>query len=79
MFFSAEDDYGGVSTAEDGTSIYMSALPQEEELLVKRNDATRLSLLMNLLIFLQNKQTTQLVEWIRKIKSQRLAIQKLIV
>ena len=32
-----------------------------------------------LLIFLQNKQTTQLMERIRKIESQRLAIQKLVV
>jgi hypothetical protein len=55
MFFSAEGDYGGASTAEDGTSICMSALPQEEELLIERNDAMRLSLLMNLHIFLQNK------------------------
>ena len=58
MFFSAEDNYGDASTAGDGASIYMSALPQVEELLVKRNDAARLSLL----IFLQNKQTTQLME-----------------
>jgi hypothetical protein len=69
MFFSAEDDYGGASTAQVGTSICMSALPREEELLVEQNDATHLSLLMNLHIFQQNKQTTQLVEWIRKIKS----------
>ena len=74
MFFSAKDDYGGASIAGDGTSICMSALPQEEELLIKRNDAVHLSLLTNLLIFLQNKQTTQLVEWIRKIKCQWLAI-----
>ena len=74
MFFSADDDPDGAPTAGDGTSICMSALPLEEELLIERNDAARLSLLTNVLIFLQNKQTTQLMERIRKIKSQRLAI-----
>jgi hypothetical protein len=75
MFFSVDDDPDGDPTAGDGTLICLSALPQEDELLVDRNDAVRLSLLTNLLIFLQNKhKTTQLVEWIRKIKSQRLAV-----
>jgi len=69
MFFSADYDLDSAPIAGDGTSICMSALPLEEELLVERNDAARLSLPTNLLIFLQNKQTTQLVEWIRKIKS----------
>ena len=79
MFFSADDDPDGAPTAGDGTSICMSALPLEEMLLVKLNDAARLSFPKYLLIFLQNKQTTQLVESIRKIKCQRLAIQKLVV
>ena len=79
MFFSADDDLDGALTAGDGTLIYMSALPWEEGLLVEWNDAARLSLLTNVLIFLQNKQTTQLVERIRKIKSQRLAIQESVV
>ena len=57
----------------------MSALPLEDKLLIERNDAARLSFPKYLLIFLQNKQTTQLVERIRKIKCQRLAIQKLVV
>ena len=52
MFFSADDDLDGAPTAEDGTSTCMSVLPREEELLVERNDAARLSLLTNLLIFL---------------------------
>ena len=73
MFFSAEDDYGGALTATDGASIRLSALPREEGPLVEQNDVALLSLLTNLLIFLQNKQTIQLVERIRKIKGQRLA------
>jgi len=60
--------------AGDGTSICMSALTLEEELLIERDDVVRLSLPKYLLIFLQNNQTTQLVEWIRKIKSQRLDV-----
>jgi hypothetical protein len=44
----------------------MSALPLEDELLVEWNDAARLILPINLLIFLQNKhKTTQLMERIR--------------
>jgi len=57
----------------------MSALPLKDGLLIERNDATRLSLPANLPIFLQNKQTTQLVERIREIKSQRLAILESVV
>ena len=79
MFFSADDDLDGALTAGDGTLIYMSALPWEEGLLVEWNDAARLSLLTNLLIFPQNKQTIQLMEQIRKIKCLRLAVQKLVV
>ena len=79
MFFSVDDDPNYASIARDGTSTYMSALPLEEELLIKWNDVARLSLLTNLLIFLQNKQSTQLVEWIRKIESQGLAIQESVV
>ena len=79
MFLLANDDPGGAPIAGDGTSICMSALPLEEVLLVERNNAARLSFPKYLLIFLQNKQTTQLVERIRKIKCQRLAIQKLVV
>jgi len=63
----------------DGMPIYMSALALEEELLVEWDDAACLSLPKYLLIFLQNNQTTQLVEWIRKIKSQRLDVQKLVI
>ena len=74
MFFSADDDSDGASIAGDGVSIYMSALPLEDELLVEQNDAARLSFPTNLLIFLQNKQTTQLMEWIRKIESQQFAV-----
>ena len=73
MFLLGDDDWGGASTAGDGTSICMS-LALEEELLVEQNDVARLSFPKYLLIFLQNKQTTQLMEWIRKMKSQRLAI-----
>jgi len=73
MFFSADDDPDGTPTAGDGTSICMSALPLEEMLLVKQNDAARLSFPKYLLIFLQNKQTTQLVESIRKIKCQTVS------
>ena len=69
MFFSADDDLDGAPTAVDGTLIYMSVLPLEEVLLIERNDATHLSFPKYLLIFLQNKWTTQLMEWIRKIKS----------
>ena len=75
MFFSADEDPDSTLTVGDGVSIYMLTLPLEEELLIEWNDAARLSLPTNLLIFLQNKQTTQLVERIRKIKkSQRLVV-----
>jgi hypothetical protein len=55
MFFSVDDDPDGAPTAGDGMSICMSMIPLEDELLVERNDATRLSLPKYLLIFLQNK------------------------
>ena len=79
MFFSVDDDTDGASTTRDGVSICMSALPLEEELLIEQNNAARLTLPTNLLIFLQNKQTTQLMERIREIKSQQLAIQESVV
>ena len=55
MFLSADEDLGDASTAGDGTSIYMSALPLEEVLLIEWNDAARLSFPKYLLIVLQNK------------------------
>ena len=79
MFFSAHEDPDGAPTAGDLMSIYMSALPLEEVLLVERNDVVRLRFPKYLLIFLQNKRTTQLVEQIKKIKCQQLAIQKLVI
>jgi len=55
MFFSTDDDPDDAPITGDGTSIYMSALPLEDELLIEWNDAARLSFPKYLLIFLQNK------------------------
>ena len=79
MFLLVDDNPGSTPIVGDGTSICMSALPLEELLLVERNNAAHLSFPKYLLIFLQNKRTTQLVEQIRKIKCQQLAIQKLVI
>jgi hypothetical protein len=53
MFLSADDNRGGTLTAGGGTSISMSTLALEEELLVEWDDPVRLSLPKNLLTFLQ--------------------------
>ena len=49
-------DWDGALTVGGEGSTSMSVLAQDEELLVERNDITRLSLPMILLIFLQNRQ-----------------------
>ena len=49
-------DQDSAPTAGDGGSTSMSVLAWDEELLVERNDISRLSLLVILLIFLQNRK-----------------------
>ena len=48
MFLSAADDWGGTLTTGGGTSICMSALALEEELLVEWPNPERMSLSLNL-------------------------------
>ena len=44
MFLSADDDWGGTPTVGGGTSICMSTLALEEELLVEQDDPAWVSL-----------------------------------
>ena len=67
MFLLANDDPGGAPIAGDGTSICMSALPLEDELLIERNDAVRLHLPKYLLIFLENKENPSYLCMKRKV------------
>ena len=67
MFLSADDDWGGTPTVGGGTSICMSALALEEELLIEWPDPERMSLSLNLFNILHKvRHTTKLMEWIRK-------------
>ena len=80
MFFSADDDLDGAPTAGDGVSICMSVLAHEDVLLVERDEDERGERALQLAHHpTKTDSTTQLVECVRKIKSQRLAVQESVI